>query len=153
VKKRGKSRKRTSKKEEKRSNAKKMTFEDQEEKRASRNVKILITVAVLIIAFLVVRTLTPEKTQKQVAQPVVEYKTCEERCVNNQECLKGCYITTINLAVLNSDFKKCDEIPLQESRQECIDLVYYKVATTTNDESKCNNIQNNNVKSDCFKNA
>ena len=116
--------------------------------------KIIITVAIIVLAFLVINSLIPEKEQEEVpTQTTVQYKTCEERCQGNQECLKDCYITTINIAILESDVTKCDKIPVPESKQYCIDSVYYKIATTTNDETKCDSIQDSNLKSNCFENV
>ena len=109
--------------------------------------KVIAIIAVLVIAYLVINSLIPDKTTDTVVPKKQNvYQSCEERCVNNDECLNDCYITDINIAVLNSDVNACNKIPLESSKQLCLDKVNLKL-------DKCDLIQDTSLKNTCLENA
>jgi len=125
-------------------------------KRGNMKVKNIVNViAILIIAFIVITSIIPEKKQADynLNQQQRTYSSCEERCTNNDECLKDCYTATINQAVLKSDTKLCETIKVQEQEQSCLDKIYLKEAIIAKDLSKCDLIQSSSLKQTCMENA
>jgi len=117
---------------------------------------IIITLVVLVLVFIVLISVIPNKEPPEsLLEPqkqIISSLTCEERCKNN-ECLKDCYTITINQAVLSQDISLCSTIPLEESKQSCIDKVNLKTAILSKDQGKCNLIVNENLKQTCLENA
>ena len=135
---------------------KRISSQKHRKKRGNMKVKNIVgVIAILIIAFIVITSIIPEKKQDDYAlnQQQRVYTSCEERCANNDECLKDCFTATINQAVLKSDTKLCETIKVQEQEQLCLDKIYLKQAISAKDLSKCNSIQSSSLKQTCMENA
>ncbi len=118
--------------------------------------KFIAVIVILIIAYVVISSLLPSKKNNVIldnSKKEVVYQSCEERCSNNQVCLEGCYTTTINQAVLNSDINKCNTTPLATSKQPCLDKVNFQSGSVNKDSSKCYLIQSQGLKETCLTNA
>lgn len=117
---------------------------------------IIITLVILVLVFIVLISVIPNKQPPQdLLEPktqVISSLTCEERC-KNKDCLKDCYTITINKAVLTQDISLCNTIPLEESKQLCLDKINLKAAVLSKDQGKCNLIINENLKQTCLENA
>ena len=117
---------------------------------------IIITLVILVLVFIVLISVIPNKKPSQdLLEPktqIIPSLTCEERC-KNKDCLKDCYIITINQAVLAQDINLCNTIPLEESKQLCLDKVNLKTAVLSKDLGKCSLIVNENLKQTCLENA
>ena len=117
---------------------------------------IIITLAILVLVFIVLISVIPNKEPPESLlepeTPAISSLTCEERCANNK-CLKDCYTITINKAVLTQDISLCNTIPLEESKQLCLDKINLKTAILSKDLGKCNLIVNENLKQTCLENA
>ena len=127
-------------------------------KRGNMNTKkVILIIIVLALAVFVFTLIKPEEDETQITPPISGgkqlYQTCEEGCSGNNECLNGCYITTINKAVLDSDLNLCNTIKHDESKQSCLDQINLKLAVRNKDLSKCELIKSVSLKNICLKNA
>ena len=119
--------------------------------------KIVIIIVILVLVFILVNSLiTKKEKENNVNNQPINYNappstklTCDEKCNKDTNCLEACYYVDINKAVVSGDINLCDKVSISV-KQICIDKVNMKKALQANDKNLCNQIVNQDVKTDCL---
>ena len=118
-----------------------------------KNIRVIITIAILIIAFILIiliKTPSPkEQFNQEVKVPPLRNLTCLETCDGSKACIEQCNTIIINQAVLLKDLNKCNEIEDEVSNNLCRDKVTFTLAVLNKDIARCNNIINIELKDLC----